>query len=221
MPDELSRIAHLFLSSTASPAPQMTVRALLVEHLPDPAAVSKRIAAHFARQLGSAALLRFDNGSASLRLFSTAQTPPKRPSGRSTLPHLNDLSRALSDLPKATSMLLVALHPDSVLLAQCPEISVVVCPESKIVVDAYSQLKRLAATRATDLGLTVVDCLSVVQGRSLAERLCQAAKEFLGLILRLDAVVLRSSRLQERKLAQTAAVDQATLARSIDSLRRA
>jgi len=221
MPDELSRIAHLFLSTTASPAPQMTVRALLVEHLPDPAPVTKRIAAHFARQLGSAALLRFDNGPATLRLFSTAQTPPKPPSARGSLPHPNDLSRALSDLPKSTNMLLLDLHPDSALLPQCPEISVVVCPQSKTVVDAYSQLKRLAATRPTDLGLTVVDCLSVVQGRSLAERLCQAAKEFLGLILRLDAVVLRSSRLRQRKLAQAATVDQCTLTRSIASLRPA
>ncbi len=221
MPDELSRIAHLFLSSADSPAGRMTVRALLVEHLPDPPAANKRIASHFARQLGSAALLGFENGSASLRLFSTGQTPAKRRSGRSSLSDVKDLSRAVSDLPKCTSMLLVALQPDSALLAQCPEISVVVCPESKIVVDAYSQLKRHAGTRAGDLGLTVVDCLSVVQGRSLAERLCQAAKEFLGLILRLDAVVLRSSRLQERKLAQTATVDQAALAGSIDSLRQA
>ena len=221
MQDELSRIAHLFLSSADSPAEQITVRALLAEHLPDPAASIQRIAAHFARQLGSAALLQFDNRGARLRLFSTAQIGPKRRSSPSPAAHVNDLSRAVADLPKRTSLLLLDLDLNSKLLAQCPQISVVTCPESKIVVDAYSQLKRLAPSSGQALGLTMVDCLSVVQGQGLAERLCQAAKEFLGLILRLDAVVLRSSRLRESKLARAISIDQGTLAQSIDSLRGA
>ncbi len=219
MQDELSRIAHLFLSSADSPAGQITVRALLAEHLPDPPAASKRIAAHFARQLGSAALLQFDNGGALLRLFSTAQIGPKRRSSRSRAAHVNDFSRAVADLPKRTSLLLVDLDLNSELLAQCPQISVVTCPESKIVVDVYSQLKRLAPSSPQALGLTMIDCLSVVQGQRLAERLCQAAKEFLGLILRLDAVILRSSRLHQSTLARAASMDQCTLTRSIDSLR--
>ncbi len=221
MQDELSRIAHLFLSNADSLGEQITVRALLAQHLPEPAAATKRIAAHFARQLGSAALLEFENGGAVLRLFSTAQISPKRRTVGTSRGDANDVSRAVSDLPKRTSLLLVVSEPASALLAQCPQISVVACPESKIVVDAYSQLKRLAPSRAGDLGLTMVDCLSVLQGQGLAERLCQTAKEFLGLILRLDAVVLGSSRLRERKLAQAASVDQCALAQSIDSLRRA
>ncbi len=221
MQDELSQIAHLFLSGGDSSGAKITVRALVAEHLPDPAASSKRIAAHFARQLGSAALLQFENGGALLRLFSTSQIGPKRRSDGSSAADANDLSRAVSDLPERTSLLLVVLDLTSELLAQCPQISVVTCPESKIVVDAYSQLKRLAPSSGQALGLTMVDCLSVVQGQGLAERLCQAAKEFLGLILRLDAVVLRSSRLRESKLARATSIDQYTLAQSIDSLRRA
>ncbi len=220
MQDELSQIAHLFLSGGDSSGSKMTVRGLLAEHLPDPAAASKRIAAHFARQLGSAALLEFENGGALLRLFSTAQIGPKRRSGGSRPADANDLCQVMSDLPKRTSLLLV-LDPASELLAQCSQISVVTCPESKIVVDAYSQLKHLAPSRAGALGLTMVDCLSVVQGQGLAERLRQAAKEFLGLILRLDAVVVQSSRLRESKLARTTSIDQCTLAQSIDSLRGA
>ena len=216
MQDELSRIAHLFLSSVDSPGGQITVRALLAEHLPDPPAASKRIAAHFARQLGSAALLQFDNSGVLLRLFSTAEIGPKDRSAGA-----NDLSRAVSDLPQCTSLLLMALEPGSGLLAQCPQVSVAASPESKIMVDAYSQLKRLAPSSDQALGLTMVDCLNVLQGKRLAERLCQTAKEFLGLILRLDAVVLRSSRLRQRNLARTASVDQCALARSIDLLRRA
>ncbi len=62
--------------------------------------------------------------------------------------------------------------------------------ESKTVVAAYGELKRLAGGRADALGLTMIDCLNVLQGKRLAERLCQTGKEFLGVILRLDAVVL-------------------------------
>ena len=219
MQDELSHIAHLFLSSAHSPAGQITVRALLAEHLPDPAASIEPIAAHFARQLGSAALLQFDKRGALLRLFSTAQIAPKPRSSPSPAADVNDFSRTLADLPKRTSLLLLDLDLNSELLDQCPQISVVTCPESKIVVDAYSQLKRLAPSSGQALGLTMIDCLSVVQGQRLAERLCQAAKEFLGLILRLDAVVLRSSRLHQSTLARAASIDQCTLTRSIDSLR--
>ncbi len=212
MQDELSRIAHLFLSGADSPGGQMTVRALLADHLSDPSAAIKRIAAHFARQLGSAALLHFENGGARLQLFSTSEIHPKGGSSAS------DLLQAVSDLPKHTSMLLLALEPGSALLAQCPQISVVASPESKTVVDAYGELKRLAAGRADALGLTMVDCLNVLQGKRLAKRLCQTGKEFLGLILRLDAVVLRNTRLRQRNLARAASADQCALARSIDSL---
>ncbi len=216
MQDELSRIAHLFLSSMDSPAGQITVRALLAEHLPDPSASIKRIAAHSARQLSSAALLQFNNNQANLRLFSTTQIDSlRRPSPN----RAGDLSQALADLPKHTNLLLVALDPNSELLAQCPQISVVTCPESKSVVDAYSQIKQLAPSSGQTLGLTMIDCLSVVQGQRLAERLCQAAKEFLGVVLRLDAVVLASSRLHQSTLAKAASINKSTLIRNIDSLR--
>ena len=214
MQDELSRVAHLFLSSVDSPAGQITVRALLAEHLPDPAASLERIAAHFARQLGSTALLLFGNDGARLRLFSTATIATK---GRSSH-EANDLSRVLADLSKQTSLLLVALDLTSELLAKCPQISVVTSSESKIVVEAYSQLKRLAPSVGQALGLTMIDCQSVVQGQLQAERLCQTAKEFLGLILRLDAVVLDSSRLHQGTLAKATSIDQCSLNRSIGSL---
>ena len=222
MQDELSHIAHLFLSRPDSSSKSLTIRALVTEHLPDPAPAIRQIAAHFARQLGSTALLQFDNAQAVLSLFSTTGIAPKHPSARNA-PHAqaDELSAALAALPKHTGLLLLSLDTASPLLAQCPQISVVVSPQSKIMVDAYSQIKRLAHNTDQALGLTMVDCLSVVQGRSLAERLCQAAREFLGLILRLDAVVLRTSRLRQRKLAQADSVDQRTLIPAIGSLAQA
>ena len=219
MPDELSRIAHLFLSSADSPAGKITVRALLTKHLPDPVNAGERIAAHFARQLGSAALLSFDNSQARLRLFSTASIDSLRRSSRKHADEPDHLAKAVADLHQRTSLLLLAGDPDSELLDQCPQISLVTCPQSKAVVDAYSQLKQLTPSSAQTLGLTMIDCLCVAQGQHLAERLCQAAKEFLGLILRLDAVVLRSSRLHQSTIAKATSIEQSTLTRSIGSLR--
>ena len=219
MKDELSRIAHLFLSSADSPAGKITVRALLTKHLPDPVNSSERIAAHFAKQLGSAALLLFDKGQARLRLFSTAPISPVRPSSPKRADQPDHLARAVADLHQRTSLLLLAVDSNGELLDQCPQISLVTCPKSKAVVDAYSQLKQLTTSSAQTLGLTMIDCQSVAQGQHLAQRLCQAAKEFLGLMLRLDAVVLRSSRLHQSTIARAASIGQSTLARSIGSLR--
>ena len=119
----------------------------------------------------------------------------------------------------AVTLLLLAGDPDSELLDQCPQISLVTCPQSKAVVDAYSQLKQLTPSSAQTLGLTMIDCLSVAQGQHLAERLCQAAKEFLGLILRLDAVVPASSRLHQSTIAKATSIEQSTLAKTIGALR--
>lgn len=222
MQDELSHIAHLFISRRDSSTKSFTVRAILTEHLPDPATAVRRIAANFARQLGSTALLQFDNGQALLRLFSTTEIACKSSSTQhATSVQDDELSSALATLPKHTDLLLLDLDALNPLLAQCPQISVVVSPQSQTVVDAYSQIKRLARNADQSLGVTMVDCLDVLQGRSLAERLCQAAKEFLGLTLRLDAVVLQTSRLRQRKLAQAIPVDQQKLVGTIGSLAKA
>ena len=197
----------------------MTVRALLAAHLPDSNVVIRRVAQHFARQLGSAALLEIDDSQATLRLFTTSQfTQPSQASRQSSSDDSKHLTQALAKLPANTDLLLVALDRSAPLLADCQQISVVACPQSQIMVAAYQQLKRLSSSRPEALGLTMVDCSSIAQGRRLAERLVQTAQEFLGLDLRVDAIVLRSARIRERKLTQIRSVDQRALAGGIKLL---
>ena len=221
MSNDVSRIAHLFLSSVDSSAQSLTVRALLADHLADPAAAIRRIAHHSARQFGSVALLEFHRPQASLRLFATSDTTSCDHRQRSVTDDAEHLSGALADLPGRTSLLLlVPDSADSSLLDQCHQISVVASPDSAMMVTAYRQLKKLRPNRANLLGMTLVDCSSVAQGQRVAERIRQTTQEFLDAPLRLDAIVLRNSRLRERKLAQLPSVDEKVLSEGIGLLCR-
>ena len=211
MADELSQIAHLFLSANDSPRQGMTVRVLSLEYLPNPPEIAGKIASHLAHQLDSVALLETQSTQAHLQLFTTAKCATKKRQTKT------DLIPALADLPELTDLLLIATS-NNTLLNKCSEISVVATPDSKMLVAAYSRLKVLAQTRPDALGLTVVNCSSVSQGRELAHRLSQAAKEFLGLILRLDAIIPVSSRLSRKTLARTDSLQLKSLARTISSL---
>ena len=220
MSNDVSHIAHLFLSSPASSSGNLTVRALLAGHLQDPAAAVRRAAQHSARQLGSVAVLEFHPPSASLRLFSTSDAASQDLRHRSA-DDAERLSQALADLPGSTNLLLIVLdNADSVLLNQCHQVSVLASPDPPTMVAAYGQLKKLRSNRADILGLTMVDCSSTAQGQRIAERLRQTAREFLDAPLRLDAIVLRNSRLRERKLAQVRSVDERVLTEGISLLCR-
>ena len=222
MSAELSQIAHLFLSTADSSAEPFTVRALLASHLADAGPVTRRIAQHFTRQLGSVGLLEFDKRQTVLRLFTTMDTPLQPRHRKPPQGDLEDISAALADLPGSTDLLLVALESAAgALLDKCQQISVVASPEPTAMVAAYRQLKRLRSPRPEALGLTLVGCSSVAQGQRIAERFRQTALEFLGLPLRLDAIVLRSSRLRERNLAQVRSVDERILAEKVGSLCKA
>ena len=221
MSADVSRIAHLFLSSVDSSTQSLTVRALLAGHLAQPAAAIRRIAQHSARQYGSVALLEFNRPQASLRLFATSDTTSRDQRQRSVAEDAEHLSGALAELPGRTNLLL--LVPDSVdspLLDQCHQISVVTSPDSSTLVAAYRQLKKLRPNRADLLGLTLVDCSSVAQGQRIAERMRQTTREFLDAPLRLDAIVLRNSRLRERKIAELRSVDEKVLSEGIGLLCR-
>lgn len=219
MSDELSQIADLFLSTTDSPCPTITVRALLAEHLGNSASAAYKVARHLAKQLGSVGLLELHESATILRLFASSEIKQHREQQKKISDDVENLWRALSELAKTTKLLLVV--PDnsaSVLLAECREISIVVSPEPEIMVAAYQQLKRLSSSRPEVLGITMVDCSNTAQGQRAAERLRQTAQEFLGLPLRIDAIVLRNVRLRERKLAQIRSVDEQILAKEIRSL---
>ena len=197
----------------------MTVRALLAEHLADSASAVRRVARHMAKELGSVGLLELHESEASLRLLSSSEATQQKHQHKRTFDDVEDLSRALGKLAKNTKLLLVV--PDnsaSVLLAECREISIVVSPEAEMMVAAYQQLKRLNSSRPETLGITMVDCSSTAQGQQAAARLRQTAQEFLGLPVRIDAIILRNSRLRERKLTQIRSVDEQTLAKEIRSL---
>jgi len=221
MSNDVSRIAHLFLSNADSSAQSLTVRALLADHLADPASAIRRIARHSARQSGCVALLEFHPPGASLRLFTTSDAAGPDRRQRSVALNAEHLSAALADLPGQTSLLLfVPDSSDSPLLDQCHQISVVASPDSPTMVMAYRQLKKLQPNRADVLGLTLVDCSSLAQGQRIAERMRQTTREFLDAPLRLDAIVLRSARLRERKLAQIRSVDERVLSEGIGLLCR-
>ena len=221
MSTDVSRIAHLFLSSVDSSAQPLTVRALLAGHLAQPAAAIRRIAHHSARQSGSVALLEFHRHQAILRLFATSDATSGDHRQRSVADDAEHLSGALANLPDQTSLLLlVPDSADSPLLDQCHQISVVTSPDSSTMVTAYRQLKKLRPNRADVLGVTFVDCSSLAQGQRIAERLRQTTQEFLDAPLRLDEIVLRNSRLRERKLAQVRAVDERVLSEGIGLLCR-
>ncbi|NIA06790.1 MAG: hypothetical protein GWP14_03985 [Actinobacteria bacterium] len=221
MSSDVSRIAHLFLSNLDSSAQSLTVRALLAEHLAEPAAAIRRTVHHSARQLGSVALLEFHRPQVSLRLFTTSDATSRDHRQRAVALEAEHLSGALADLPGQTSLLLLVPDcADSPLLEQCHQISVVASPDSPTMVTAYRQLKKLRPNRADVLGLTLVDCLSFAQGQRIAERLRQTTQEFLDTPLRLDAIVLRNSRLRERKLAQVRSVEERVLSEGIALLYR-
>ena len=221
MSNDVSRIAHLFLSSADSSARSLTVRALLAGHLAQPSTAIRRIAHHSARQSGSVALLEFHRPQASLRLLTTSDAASPDCRQRSVADDAEHLSAALADLPGQTSLLLfVPDSADSPLLDQCHQISVVASPDSTTMVTAYRQLKKLRSNRADVLGLTLVDCPSLAQGQRIAERLRQTTQEFLDAPLRLDAIVLRSARLRVRKLAQVRSVDERVLSEGIGLLCR-
>ena len=219
MSRDVSQIAHLFLSNVGTSAEAPKVRALLAGHMAEAAGVIRKITQHWARQLGSAALLECKGREVSLRLFSTEDNAdgddPKRP----TVKDSKGLGEALADLAGQTSLVLVAIDNDeSNLLDRCEEISVAASADPETMVAAYRQIKKLRPKRGKILGLTLVDCSSVAQGQQLAERLRQTTQEFLDAPLRLDAIVLRNSRLRERKLAQIRTVDERVLSEGISLL---
>ena len=222
MSTELSQIAHLFLSTVDSPSGPMTVRALLAEHLADSRSVVRQVAQHLAKELGSVGLLELHESETTLRLFTTSDAAQQSHYQRPTPGDAEHLSRALADLPASTNLLLVALDSSASTLLASPgaiqQISVVAAPESTTMVAAYRQLKQLGSSRPEVLGLTMVDCSSTAQGQQAAERLRQTVREFLGWPLRLDAIVLRNSRLREKKLAQVRSVDERILARELGAL---
>ena len=222
MSAELSQIAHLFLSTVDSPSGPMTVRALLAEHLADSTTAVRQVAQHLAKLLGSVGLLELHENETTLRLFTTSDTAQQSHQQIPTPGDAEHLSRALADLPASTNLLLVALDSSTSALLTSPgaiqQISVVAAPESTTMVAAYRQLKLLGSSRPDVLGLTMVDCSSTAQGQQAAERLRQTVREFLGLPLRLDAIVLRNSRLREKKLAQVCSVDEQVLAKKLTSL---
>ena len=219
MSAELSQIAHLFLSTTDSASETMTVRAILAEHLADSASALRQVAKHSAKQLGSVGLLEIHESKTTLRLFSSTETAQQNHRQKPTPGDVEQLSRALADLAGNTNLLLVALNSsESTLLAQCRQISIVASPQAEIMVAAYQQLKRLSSSRPEALGLTMVDCSSSAVGQRAAKRLRQAVQKFLGLPLRLDAIVVRNSRLREKKLAQVRSMDEQILAKKLGEL---
>ena len=200
----------------------MTVRALLAEHLADSKSVVGQVAQHLAKQLGSVGLLELCESETTLHLFTTSDTIQQSHQPRPTPGDAEHLFRALADLPASTNLLLVVLDSSASTLLTSPgaiqQISVVAAPESKAMVTAYRQLKRIGSSRPDVLGLTMADCSSIAQGQQAAERLRQTVQEFLGWPLRLDAIVLRNSRLREKKLAQVCSVDEQVLAKNLTSL---
>ena len=221
MSTDVSRIAHLFLSNAESSSGPLTVRALLAGHLDDSAAAVRRIAQHSARQLGSVGLLEFHPPQASLRLFATSEAAAQDRRKRTITGDAEHLSKALTELDRNTNLLLVSLDiTNDVLLDQCQQVSVVASPDSSTMVAAYRQLKKLRSHRSDALGVSLVDCPSLAEGQRIAERFCQTTREFLEVPLRLDAIVLRNSRLRERKLAQVRSVDERALAEGISLLCR-
>ena len=214
MADEVGHIAHLFLSEVEGQANALTVRALIAEHLSDAEEEIRSVAERLAGQLDSVALLEMAGGSGSLKLFSTGGGGEAAGSGTE-----EDIGRALSELPKETHLLLVGLGAEDSLLDACGEISVMVGPDPESVVAGYSQLKKLADGYAEALGITVVGCSSMVAGRALAERIRQAAREFLVLPLRIHAIVPENTGVSQRKLAGGKAPKKGALRRIINSLR--
>lgn len=220
MADDVSQIAHLFLSERARPCGGLMVRAVLAEHLADSQNVVRSVAEHMARQMGSVGLLDLQRDSPVLELLSTEGSEVDGESADCCGDKGADLGQVLSELPNHTNMLLIGLKAESPLLSHCREISVAICADSSAVVGSYSQLKQLAAEHSEALGITVVGCSTIVQGEALAERLCQTAKEFLAVPVKLHAIVLRDSRIQKRKLALAQEVDQGELGQVISSLRQ-
>lgn len=219
MADEVGHIAHLFLSEGEGQVSPLTVRALIAGHLEDSEAAIRSVAQHLARQLGSAAVLDVGGDSASLELFSTGDVGQDGEPGGSDMPEEKDFEQALSRLPEQTHLLLVGLDVEDSLLGVCQEISVMVGPGSSSVVAGYGQLKKLAGGYSEALGVTVAGCSSTVEGRALAERIRQAAKEFLVLPLRIHAIVPRNSGVRQRKLAKGRGPEKGALRQIIESLR--
>ena len=218
MPDELSQIAQLFLSGPDSAPCPLTLRGLLAQHLPDPQAATKSLALHLARRLGSVGLLRLRADQALLQIFGNSSVRLPTSSSRLAQGDTATLCRLLADLPQHTSLLLLDLDVSAELLAQCPQVSVLVSPQPTVVVAAYSLLKQLAGNFAPALGITMIDCSTLAQGETIAQRLNQAAREFLSLPLRLDDIVLDNSRLRQKKLAQVPSPDQPLLGRTLRSV---
>lgn len=221
MSSEVRRIAHLFLSGVDSSSEGLRVQALMVGHLGDAGGAVRRVSQYWARQLGKVGLLECGGGGARLRVLSTSEWSGQEQSkGGSAIKEAEGLSGALAEVGGQSSLLLVVADEENSVLAECEQISVVSLPEPESLVATYGQIKKLRPRRGGELGLTLVDCSSVAEGERLAERMRQTTQEFLDSPLRVDAIVVKNSRLRERKLAQIRTVDERTLCKGISLLGR-
>jgi len=215
---DLSHIADLFLSSAGSPSPPFIVRALLAEHLPEPKDAVRKVAIYLAHQLGSVALLEFKADRTVLKFFAPEQMQLPAPLGKSAQNFELQLPFIMADLAKHTSLLLVESGASSPLLGNCRQVSVLCRPQPQAVISTYTLLKYLAQSRTASLGVTMIDCPSVLQGTRVTERLSQAAEEFLGLTLRTDTVVPISVQVREKTIIPAQPLSQSALGTALTSI---